>query len=276
MENQAANVNMLSQRPATTSRPQNTTVDLVELFYLLWGHMLQIIICLVVGGVAAFAYTYFLVTPQYQATTKMYIVSASNNSVVNLTDLQIGSQLTADYQELMYNRPMLEDVIESLALEMTYKDLAKRISISNPNATRILCITVTDPDPQRAANIANEMAKQAIIYLPRIMECETPNISEEAICPTQKSSPSYSRNTLLGAMLAVVIYCGVLVLRYLMNDSFVTPEDISQYFGVQPLATIPEGEFGDGSKKKHGYSYRKKEKNALSNKTLNEKTEKRA
>lgn len=253
MESQAVNANTPVQRPAAANRPQNTTIDLVELFYLLWGHVIQIIVCLVIGGVAAFAYTYFLVTPQYQATTKMYIVSASNNSVVNLTDLQIGSQLTSDYQELMLNRPMLEDVIESLELEMTYKDLAKMISISNPNDTRILCITVTNPDPQQAANIANEMARQAIIYLPRIMECETPNISEEAICPQQKSSPSYSRNTMLGAMLAVIIYCGVLVLRYMMNDSFVTPEDISQYFGVQPLATIPEGEFGDNGKHKYGY-----------------------
>ena len=47
-------------------------------------------------------------------------------------------------------------------------------------------------------------------------------------------------------MLAAVACCGFLVVRYLMDDSFVTPEDISRYFGVQPLAVIPEGSFGAG------------------------------
>lgn len=252
MENQSINTTPV-HRP-TTARPQPyNVIDLVELFYLLWGHILQIILCLVVGAVAAFGFTYFFITPKYQATTKMYIVSASNNSVVNLTDLQIGAQLTSDYKELMYNRPLMEDVIDNLELDVTYKELTKMVSISNPNDTRILCITVTSHDPQQAADIANEMAKQAVVYLPSIMECETPNISEEAICPTQKSSPSYSRNTALGGMLAVMLYCGVLTLCYLMNDSFVTSEDISQYFGAPPLATIPEGDFGNNGKYAYGY-----------------------
>lgn len=266
MENQSVNTKVPEQRLLSAYHPQEEdTIDLVDLFYLLWEHILQIIACLAVGGVVAFLGTRFLITPQYQATAKMYIVSASNNSVVNLSDLQVGSQLTADYQELMFNRPMLEDVVESLALDVTYKQLAQMVSISNPSSTRILCITVTHPDPRLAADIANEIANQAIVYLPRIMECEKPNISEEAVCPTQKSSPSYSRNTLLGAMLAAIVYCGILVLQYMMNDSFVTSEDVSRYFGVQPLAVIPEGDFG-GDSSKRGYGYGKKRKTILSQK----------
>ena len=76
-------------------------IDLVEVFYLLWGHILQIIACFLAGALLAFGFTYFFVTPMYQASASIYIVSASNNSIVNLTDLQIGSPLTSDYQELM-------------------------------------------------------------------------------------------------------------------------------------------------------------------------------
>ena len=86
-------------------------IDLVEVFYLLWGHILQIIACFLAGALLAFGFTYFFVTPMYQASASIYIVSASNNSIVNLTDLQIGSQLTADYQELMLSRPLLQDVV---------------------------------------------------------------------------------------------------------------------------------------------------------------------
>ena len=159
-------------------------IDLVEVFYLLWGHIVQIIACFLVGAVLAFGFTFFFVTPKYQASSSIYVVSASNNSIVNLTDLQIGSQLTADYQELMFSRPLLQDVIKNLDLDVTYRQLEKQISISNTSSTRILTVTVTDTDPQRAADIANELVKQARIYLPKIMETETPNLVEDAVVPS--------------------------------------------------------------------------------------------
>ena len=257
MESQNTTQNKPGQLTLAVREQQEDEIDLVELFYLLWGHMLQIIACVIVGGAAAFAYTYFLVTPMYQATSKMYIVSASSNSIVNLSDLQLGSQLTADYQQLLLSRPLLEDVIDTLELNTSVRALGRLVSIGNPDDTRILTITVTYPDPQLASDIANEIARQAAVYLPRIMESPTPNIYEEAVVPTQKSSPSYSRNTLLGAMALAVVYCGILVVRYLMDDSFKTPEDINRYFGVQPLAVIPEGDF-DAKRSRHAQIKTKK------------------
>lgn len=240
------------QEPKVWPAQDSTTeVDLVEVFYLLWGNILKILACVVAGAVLAFGFTFFFVTPKYQASASIYIVSASNDSIVNLTDLQIGAQLTADYQELMLSRPLLQDVIRNLELDTTYKSLAQQISITNTSDTRILKITVTDADPQLAADIANELVKQACIYLPKIMETESPNLVEDAVVPSQKSSPSYSRNTVLGALLGAVLCCGVLLVRYLMNDTFVTPDDIAKYFGTQPLATIPEGNFpGEYRRKK--------------------------
>ena len=231
--------------------PANDEIDLVEVFYLFWGHAWQIILCLILGAAAAFGVTRFLIAPLYEATSSIYIVSASNNSVVNLTDLQIGAQLTADYQELMLSRPLLEDVIENLELTnaegepMTTRALEDMITITNATDTRILAITVTSPDPQQAADIANELVEQACIYLPQIMETDEPNLVEEAIVPTQKASPSTARNVVLGGMLGAILCCGVLLVRYLMNDTFMTPDDIQRYFGVQPLATIPEADLGD-------------------------------
>lgn len=193
---------------------------------MLWGHVWQILLCLVLGAAVAFGYTRFLVTPLYKAASSIYIVSASNNSVVNLTDLQIGAQLTADYRELMYSRPLLEDVIENLDLETTTKKLSDMIEVTNTSGTRILKITVTSPDPVEAADIANELVKQACIYLPQIMETDEPNLVERAIPPTVKSSPSHAKNIVLGGLLGVVLCCGVLVVQYLLDDTLKTPDDV--------------------------------------------------
>ena len=247
--------------------PRNEDViDLVEVFYLLLDHWWQIFLCLVLGAGIAFGVTKFLMTPLYEATSSIYIVSASNNSVVDLTDLQIGAQLTADYQELLLSRPLLEDVIKNMELmdaegekSMSTRALAEMIQITNATDTRILDITVTSPDPRQAADIANELVEQACIYLPQIMETDEPNLVESAIPPTEKSSPSTARNVVLGGMLGAILCCGVLLVRYLMNDTFVTPDDIEKYFGVQPLATIPEtnmGGFDEANKKRRWFKKR--------------------
>ena len=264
MEQKALNespAGQIVQRPGAEDE-----IDLVELFYLLWGHAWQIILCLILGAGLALGYTKLLVTPLYQATSSIYIVSASNNSVVNLTDLQIGAQLTADYQELILSRPLLEDVIENLELTngegepMSTAALSRMITITNTDDTRILKVTVTSPDPQEAADIANELIDQACIYLPQIMETEEPNLVEEAIPPTQKSSPSTAKNVMLGGLLGDCLACGVLVVRYLMNDTFVTPDDVVKYLGVQPLAVIPEADLGDFNDKKRKNPFGRKGK----------------
>lgn len=235
----------LTADPLRPAENADAEIDLVELFYLLWGHVRQILLCLAAGAVLALAGTWFFVAPTYRATAKIYIVSASNDSVVNLADLQIGSQLTADYQKLLVSRPLLQDVIANLGMEMEYKTLEGMITIKNDADTRILDIIVTDTEPERAADIANELVNQASIYLPRIMETDTPNLVESAVPPTRKTGPSYTRNTLIGALLGLVLACAVLVVRYLLNDTFITPDDVEKHYGVPPLAVIPEGDLGD-------------------------------
>lgn len=254
MESQYINAGAVEQISLPAQERQKDEVDLTELLYLLWEHLLQIAVCFVLGGAAAFAVTYFLMEPQYQASAKLYVVSASSNSIVNLSDLQLGSQLTADYQELILSRPVLEDVIKTLGLDIPLDEqdeLADRIEIENPPNTRILSITVTYPDQQKAAEIANEIAQQAVFYLPEIMESPTPNLYESAVVPSQKASPSYTIHTLIGALLAALACCLWLMVGYLVNDTFTSSEEISQYFGVQPLAVIPEGNFKDHAGK-HG------------------------
>ena len=281
MEKEQEKINAAEQIMLTAHENEEREIDLIELFYLLWEHALQIVGCILTGCVLAFVGTYFLITPQYQATAKMYVVSASNNSIVNLSDLQLGSQLTADYQELLLSRTLLRDVIDTLELDVLsdlksvvdtikeeiglenlfdeqeteqkndWEELMENISIENPIDTRILSITVTYPDPQLAAQIVNEIAYQAVEYLPDIMESPAPNIYEEATVPTQKSSPSYKINTVVGGFLFALIYCSILMGKYFIKDTFETPEDVTRFFGIQPLAVVPERNMGL-NKSKHG------------------------
>jgi len=229
-------------------------IDLIEIFYLLWDHIIEIILCMVIGAAVAFLFTRFLVTPQYTATAKMYVVSASRDSVLNLSDLQIGSQLTSDYQELIKSRTVMEDCISELKLKpMTWQQLASKVSITNPSSTRVLKITVVTEDPEKSMNIANSIANRAVTFLPEVIENDAPHIYEYAILPENPSSPSYKRNVAIGALIGALLICAFICIRYWLNDTFQTGEDLQKYLGIEPLAVIPEA--GTGKKRHYGYGY---------------------
>jgi len=216
-------------------------IDLVELFFLFRRRLKEIVISALVVGVLVGLYTIFLVPPKYQATSKLYIVSASNESVVNLSDLQLASSLTGDYQQLILSRPMMESTIKNLDLENTTANgLKNMLSISNPSSTRLINITATTTDPELSKNIANEVAKLAVSWLPAIMECPEPNIAEDAITPQHRSSPSYTKNIVIGMLAGAVLCYGLFVVQYLLDDTITSADDFEKYFGMVPLSSIPE------------------------------------
>lgn len=229
-----------------SGRPQDDAeIDLLDLVRFYLSKSLYIIVCFVVGAVVAGCITKFAISPTYQSTSKLYIISSSQGSVVDLTALNIGTELSSDYQELLKLRPVYEDVIDKLKLDYTVDEVAGMVAIESITDTRVLKITVTSTDPQEAMDIANEMAKEAVVFLPKIMECDKPNIAENAILPTQKSGPSLKKNTAIGALACTVLCLGVLTVLYLMDDTLRGAEDLEKEFGVMPLAVIPEGMLND-------------------------------
>lgn len=218
-------------------------IDLLQLFYALKKKIWFILAAMIIGGGLAGAYSKFLITPQYSSTSMMYILS-KETTLTSLADLQIGSQLTEDYKVIVNSRPVLGEVIDSLALDMSYEQLLAKISIGNPTDTRILTVTVTDPDPYRAKAIVDCVAETASDYIGEIMEMIPPKIIENGTVATRKTSPSNGKNAVLGALAGMVLVCGVIVIQVIMNDTVRTEEDVERYLGLTVLASVPlrEGE----------------------------------
>lgn len=215
-------------------------IDLREILFLFRQNILRILIAAIIGGILAWSVSYFLIDPTYKATAKLYVVSASSDSVVNLSDLQIGSKLALDYEELLLTRPVMESTIKNLDLtDETVNSLRSKIDIGNPKETRILNITVTSKGPQYSADIANEMAKLAITWLPSVMESNAPNLAESAVPPTAQAAPHCIRNGVIAAVAAAILLYGYYVVAFLLDDTIRTDEDMERYFGVTPMADIP-------------------------------------
>lgn len=219
---------------------EETEIDLIDLAWALLDKIHYIVLCFLIGAVIMNAYSYFLVRPTYKSTAKMYVVSASKNSVVDLDALNIGTSLTADYEQLMLSYPVLEQVINKLNLDMDSDTLAKMITLENPTDTRILNINVVSTDPKSARDIANTLMAVSVDYLPKTMSTNAPNVAQKAKLADHKDGPSYTKYTMIGALAGAFLYCMYLVVKYLMDDTIHTADDMEKYFDIVPLAVIPD------------------------------------
>ena len=222
-------------------RNEEMEIDLLELFGHFMDKIWWIILGFLAGALIAGLITHFVITPKYTATAKMYMVSSSSQSVVDLTDLNIGQSISGDYVELLKTRPIVEGVIQEQDLDYSYNQLVNMLSLSVVNNTRIIKIDATSTDPKEAMNIANAIAEKGVSELPKLMETPAPHIAEYAIVPVNKSSPSLTKNTMIGALLGLLIMLGLFTVQFLMDDTFKTAEEIEREFGVMPLTVIPEG-----------------------------------
>ncbi|WP_408071418.1 YveK family protein [Butyrivibrio sp. JL13D10] len=220
-------------------------IDLFELLNYFRSKLIIIIAAFILGSVIAGSYTYFLVEPLYKATSKIYVVSASTDTMVNLTDLNLGTGLSADYEQVISIRPIFNQVIKDLDLDYSYEQLRGMVSISVIKNTRIMTISVTSTDPDEAEQIANDIAKQAEIQIPKLMDTPKPHIIEPAIVPLYKSSPSFSKNIMIGALAATAVVLAIFTVIFVLQDTVNSADDIERMFGILPLAVIPEGDIGN-------------------------------
>lgn len=218
-------------------------VDLLEIISVLFGRFWIILGSGLLAAVIGFVISMFILTPTYESTTKIYILNKSESTTVTYSDVQMGTQLTKDYAELINSRYVLEEVIKILSLsEMEYRDLLDKVSVHTPTDTRIVSITVTDTNPQQAMDIANCIREVAGEHIQNVMDIDAVNVVEEANMPTTKAGPSIPKWTLVGGALGAFLVCVIILIHYLLDDTIKTSEDVEKYLGLSTLALIPMAE----------------------------------
>lgn len=230
-------------------REDRVEIDLLELLFAFRRRILWIVLAAILGGGISFAGTRVLMTPMYESTTTMLVLT-SETTLSSLSELQLGTQLTNDYEILTKSRAVLETVIENLNLNLGYEQLNNMVSISNPEDSRIMEITLTYPDPEEAKAIVDEIASVTSEFIGDQMEGIPPKIIDQGEVPSGPSSPSVSRNTLLGILLGIVVSCGIITVITVMDDTIKAEEDIEYYLGIPTLASVPDRKDYIGGKKK--------------------------
>ena len=238
------------RRQAEQSRAkeqEGQTIDLVELFFFLLSKLHYIVLGMVLGGVLLGFYASSRVVPIYTATSKLFIRGQTGMSIIS--DLQIGTVLTLDYQEVFKTWEVHELVNEQLGTNFSYSKLQSMLTVTNPEDTRVMYITIRDTDAQRAADIANAYGTAAKRFITETMFTDEPSTFSVALVPSTASSISMTNYVIRGILVGTVLAGGILVLVFLLDNRPKSPEDIMRCANIPTLAVIPMNPELSGDKK---------------------------
>lgn len=220
-------------------------IDLLRMAQALWKKAVGIVIAGVLAAAAALGYTAFFVTPLYKAEALMY-VNSNNISVgstkvsISQAELSAAQTLVDTYIVILSTRATLSEVIAQTKVNYSYEQLKKMISAQSVNSTEVFSITVTSPDPKEAEVLANAIAQILPQKIASIVEGSSARIVDYAVEPTEKASPSLRGNALLGFALGVILACGVVIIREMLDDVIHDSDYLIQTYDIPVLAVIPD------------------------------------
>ena len=223
-------------------KEQNTMeIDVFHLFKILWKRKILVALVAIVAGALAFAYSAFIVKPEFTSTTRIYVVNRNQGDKPGLTnqDLQAGSYLVKDYREIILSQDVLEKVTSDLKLDLSPKALASKVKVTVPVDTRIVSISVNDRVPEEASRIANslrEVAAEKIISITRVSDVTTLEEARPAIAP---SSPNIRRNTIIGLLGGTFFMVIAVLIVELVDTRVKRPEDIEEVMQIALLGVVP-------------------------------------
>lgn len=205
-----------------------------------------LILALTLVGVAAAAGYSIIKTPEYQATSKVFVSTQGGDTV---QDLQSGNTFTQQrvqtYSDLVSTPVVLLPVAAALRLNLTAEQLAKMVTASSPLNTTLIEITVTSTNAKQAADIANATGQSLTSV---VEDLETPSQNnaddadagganagtspvkltrvQEATVPQTPSSPNVPLNIALGLLVGLALGVGVAVLRETLDNRIRNEHDV--------------------------------------------------
>ena len=220
-------------------------IDLQRLFGALLNKSWLIGIVAVACAVVVFLGTFFFVTPTYQSAAMFYVnntdISVGSTKVsLTASDISASRGLVDTYIVILNTRETMLDVIDYAGLDLSYEQIKGMISAESVDETEVFRITVTSTDPYQAKDIADAVAHILPKRISTIIDGSAAKVVDTAVAAATPSSPSYTKNTVMGFLIGLVLSCAVVVVIELLDITIRTEEDITQACSHPVLAAVPD------------------------------------
>ena len=221
---------------------ETNEISLQEIFIILWNKALLILLCILIGGAAAWGISYYVIDPTYTSRVSMYVNNNKEpqSTVANINDINASQKLVSTYIEILKSDNVLGKVSAAIGGEYTTAELRDMMTASSVNGTEIFEVKVTTKDPEEAAHIANTIAEVAPEEIIRVVKAGSVELIDQAVPATSPTAPNIMLNTIIGVMLGGVLSVLGVLISSMLDNRVKDEEDLKKYHDLPILGCIPD------------------------------------
>lgn len=223
---------------SSNNNKSTNSIDIKELLFTALKKWYLLFIILAVFIVGSLVYSYLIVTPLYDSTGKIYIMR-KDSETVSTGDLSVSSYLTSDYENLIADRAVLDEVSQLLDNEYTFSQLKRVLTIENPEDTRFIEITARTDSAEDSKKIVDAVCKVSQEKIIDLLGIDRVTIVRNGNIPKTAAVPNVTRNLLSSFVLGILLFIAVILMIYFFNDKITNPTDVKKYLEISVLGDIP-------------------------------------
>lgn len=213
-----------------------------EIIKLIKENVLFIGLIVLIFGLISFVISQFVITPQYEATSKV-IINQKKDQQENLYDnpneVQTNIQLIKTYSEIIDSNEIKSKAIKQANVNEN-NEVEKGISITSEENSQIIKINVINKDPKIAVNLANTIAELSKVKIKKVMGIDNLSILSKATNNqvTSPSLPNKPLNIVIGLFIGLVLSLLIIFIRYLMNNKIKTEKEVEDLLSLPTIGKI--------------------------------------
>ena len=228
-------------------------INIRDFLNYLKKYVLVIVVVSFVLIIGVFIYDKSIKKPLYTTYTTI-ILTKSNETQTGTTitqnDILLNQKLVETYSKIIKSKLVLEQVISETGVTYTAEELSENVSVEAYENTEMLKISVTDQDPELAANIANSIAQVFSGEIAKIYQINNISVVDVAVTPEEVSNNTLKRDLLIALFISIFGTIGVVFVVYYFDDTVKLTDDLEEEIGMPVVAKVFKSDIGSKNNRK--------------------------
>ncbi|MDK0707374.1 MAG: Wzz/FepE/Etk N-terminal domain-containing protein [Clostridium perfringens] len=224
---------------------EENTISLQEIAYALKKRWKLIALITIAATLVSAILSFFVIKPQYEATTKLFIGKQENqeNNAYNSSDVAMYQQLMKTYAELVKTSDLVTKAVKSDNLNYNQneiKDILNNLNVIPSADTQILSLSFKGGNPKEVLKVTEAITDEFISESKELIPNGNVQVIQKAQLPEYPVSPNKKRNIFIGFVLGIMVGMGVIFLLEYLDNTFKSREELEKTLGLPIIGAIPD------------------------------------
>ncbi|MFQ6882231.1 YveK family protein [Clostridium sp.] len=197
---------------------------------------LTTVLATVVSGI----FSFFIISPTYEASTKIFIgKEGAESEGYNSSDVSMYQNLIKTYSELIKTKDLVNKAIDNSQYDLSVNNVLNGITVNTLTGTQILQISYQSKSPSIAKNILESVTNEFITKAEELVPNGNVKVLESVELPKNPVAPNKTMNIAIAFILGMMVGFGIVFLLEYLDNTYKNKEQLEKDLDIPVLGVIP-------------------------------------